>query len=120
MTSKDLLRELRYVQNKHKDDKLQTFQTNISAMARDCMEVVEKQVDEITRLTAQLATVKKWEASKDAMIAKLANIAHADKRRADAAEEQLRTVNAMIGKVEKPSDTFSTTDGRGVQEGETE
>jgi len=56
-------------------------------------------LDEVDRLTAELA---------------------AEKRRADAAEEQLRTVNAMIGKVEKPSDTFSTTDGRGVQEGEPE
>jgi hypothetical protein len=42
MDKDTLLRELRYEQKKHENDKLSTFQTSISAMLRDCIAVVEE------------------------------------------------------------------------------
>ncbi len=38
----DIKQELKYVIEKHKDDTLKTFQTNISAMAEDCLREIEK------------------------------------------------------------------------------
>lgn len=38
----DVKQELRYVIKKHENDKLTTFQTDISSMARDCLREIER------------------------------------------------------------------------------
>lgn len=38
----DIKQELKSVIAKHKDDRLQTFDTNITAMAKDCLQEIER------------------------------------------------------------------------------
>lgn len=38
----DIKQDLQYVINKHKNDKLQTFDTNITAMAEDCLRKIRQ------------------------------------------------------------------------------
>ncbi|MEN6511169.1 MAG: hypothetical protein ABFD00_04980, partial [Chloroherpetonaceae bacterium] len=45
-----MVRELRYEQKKHKNDKLDTFSTDVSAMARDAADMIESQYSEIVEL----------------------------------------------------------------------
>ena len=41
MNADEIVRALRCVQEKHRNDRLQTFQTDVSAMARDAADMIE-------------------------------------------------------------------------------
>lgn len=78
MNADEIVIALRYVQEKHKNDRLLTFQTDVSAMARDAADMIESLQAELnkTRLErnaqeayknyykAQLAKVKAEEREK--------------------------------------------------------
>jgi hypothetical protein len=68
MNAQELLRELRYVQKKHENDKLDTFQTSISSMARDCIAVVEELSAENAALTAAKAELEQKVADAKAVL----------------------------------------------------
>ena len=50
----DIKQELRYTIEKHKNDRLQTFQTNISLMAETCLREIESLEEDIKGLTDRL------------------------------------------------------------------
>lgn len=50
----DIKQELKYVISKHKNDRLQTFDTNIAAMAEDCLRAIESLEQDVEMLTIRL------------------------------------------------------------------
>lgn len=50
----DIKQELKYVINKHKDDRLQTFQTDIVAMAKSCLREIESLEDIISKMARKI------------------------------------------------------------------
>jgi len=58
MDAEKMIRELRVVQKKHKEDKLDTFEITISAMAKDSADMIESLVAERDAAVTELSALK--------------------------------------------------------------
>lgn len=58
MTTEDMIREVRRLEKKHKNDKVYTFGNDWSAMCHDVANKLEELQDEINSLNKQLKTSK--------------------------------------------------------------
>ncbi len=59
MTREELIRNLKYEMEKHKDDKLLTFDTNISAMCKDILDYLKQEEKAINKIKFEIRR-KQW------------------------------------------------------------
>ena len=68
MTREELIRNLKYTMEKHKNDKVNTFDTNISVMCKDILDYLEQEpkTEQFAKWVATEIFDDIWEYNKDA------------------------------------------------------
>ena len=68
MTREELIRNLKYTMEKHKNDKVNTFDTNISVMCKDILDYLEREpkTEQFAKWVATEIFDDIWEYNKDA------------------------------------------------------